>query len=95
VVFSVVSVPHSVTSNNKSTGWLGVNDLKEMEYCRNILLAVYAADAASTSIFDILYMALHLTFNHSLLVCYAISGKAMGAQLIEAWNVFTGKYDSS
>jgi hypothetical protein len=90
VVLSVGSVPQKMAVDNKITGWLGVNDLKETEYHSEILFPAFTDEAASTSVFDLLPMVLPLPFNHGLPVGYAISGKITGEKMIEAWNVFAG-----
>jgi hypothetical protein len=95
VVFLVVSMPHSTTRDSEITGWIGVNNPKETEYHHDILLPTHAADAASTSVFHLLYMALTFPVKHDLPISYAISGKAMGAQVIEVWNMFAGEGDNS
>jgi hypothetical protein len=87
----VVSVPHSTTNEDEITDWFSVNDPNGTEYKHNILIPSHAADAATTSVVDLLHMALPLPFNHSLQVGYTISGKAIGAQVIDAWHVFAGK----
>jgi hypothetical protein len=92
VTFSVGSAPHSTSSDNKITGWLGVNNPKEtMKYCYRTL----HQQPRPQSVFDPLHMAMPLPFNHGLPVGYIIIGKATGAQAIEAWNVFAGEGENS
>jgi hypothetical protein len=95
VVFSVVLVPHSMANDNEITGWLSVNGPLEMQYHHDILLPAHVADATTTSICDLLPMAIPLPFNHGLPVGYAISGKATAAHAIKAWSVFAGEGDNS
>jgi hypothetical protein len=66
-----------------------------MDYHRKILFPVFIAESASTSVFDLLPVTLHLSFNHGLPVNHTISGKAKGAQAIEAWNFFASKGENS
>jgi hypothetical protein len=95
VVFLVGSTPHKTMVYNEIMGWVGVNDPKEMDYHREILVAAFTGEAAATSVFDLLPMALPLPFNHGMTVGYAISGKIVGEKVIEAWNVFTGAGENS
>jgi hypothetical protein len=78
VVFSVGSAPHKTSVDNKIMGWRGVGDPKETDYYREILFPAFTEEAADTSVFDLLPMALPLPFNHALSVGYAISGKITG-----------------
>jgi hypothetical protein len=95
IVFSVVSVSHSMANNDDITGWLGVKDLSKTQYHCNILFPSYTAYATTTSVFDLLPMALHLPFKHGLPVGYLISGKVTAVQAIKSWNVFAGEGDNS
>jgi hypothetical protein len=90
VVFSVGSSPHKGSMDNEITGWLGVNESKETEYHRDIIYPAFSDEAADTSVFDLVRMALPLPFNHGLPVGYATSRKITGGTMIEAWNVFAG-----
>jgi hypothetical protein len=95
VSFSVGSAPHKMSLGKEIMGWLGVNNPKETDYYREILFPAFTEEAASMSVFDIMPVALPLPFNHGLTVGYAINRKITGAQLIEAWNVFTGVGENS
>jgi hypothetical protein len=55
-----------------------VDDLKEMDYHREIIFPAFTGHSAATSAFDLLPMALPLPLNHGLPIGYAISGKIMG-----------------
>jgi hypothetical protein len=90
VVFSVGSAPHKSSVHNEITGWLGVSEPKETEYHREILFPAFSDEAADTSIFDLLPMALPRPFNQGLPVGYAMSGNITREKMIEAWNVFAG-----
>jgi hypothetical protein len=74
--------------------WFGMNNPEETEYHREILFPAFTVEAASMSVFDLLSMTLPLPFNHGLLVDYVISGKFTGVQVIEAWNAFTGEWET-
>jgi hypothetical protein len=87
VDFLVGAAPHKMSVENEIKGWIGVNDLKEMDYHREILFPAFTEEAASTSVFNLLPMALPPPFNHDP-VGYTISGIVMGENMIEAWNVF-------
>jgi hypothetical protein len=71
-------------------GWLSVSDPKEMEYHRDIICPAFSDEAADTTVFDLLPMALPLLFNHGLPVGYAMSGNITGETMIKAWNVLAG-----
>jgi hypothetical protein len=90
MVLSVGSTPHKSSVDNKITGWLGVSEPKETEYDQEIIFPAFSNEAADTSVFDLLHMALPLSFNHGLSVGYATSGKITEEKMIEAWNVFAG-----
>jgi hypothetical protein len=66
--FLVGSAPHKMLSDDEITGWLNVNDPKQMEYHREILFPAFTAEFTSTSVFDLLPMTLPLPFNDRISV---------------------------
>jgi hypothetical protein len=79
--FLSVLCPSQDVGQQPIMGWPSVNDSKETDYHREILFPVFTAEAASTSVFDLLPMALPLPFNHGLSARYAVSGKITGEKI--------------